>query len=125
MADINQLLEDWHNWSAGFNPQTYGACVMFKAAKSPKHWDTTAEIDDGMIENASMKAIDFAVLGDSKGQGGMVEPYRSAILVKARNLATSDVFTSPRLPKNQDDRIKLTNEAVDMLKNKLQIAGII
>jgi hypothetical protein len=125
MTEINQLLADWHNWSAGYKPQTIGACAMFKAAKSPRHWDTTAEIDDTMLDQAAMKAIDFAVLGDAKGLGGMVEPYRSAILVKARNLATSDVFTSPRLPDCQKARILVTNEALNILQNKLKIAGIL
>jgi hypothetical protein len=98
---------------------------MFKAAKSPRHWDTTAEIDDSLIDNASMKAIDFAVLGDAKGQGGMIEPYRSAILVKARNLATSDVFTSPRLPEKQIERVKIINEALNMLRGKLKTVGVV
>jgi hypothetical protein len=125
MTEINQLLADWHNWSAGYKPQTIGACAMFKSAKSPRHWDTTAEIDDSLIDNASMKAIDFAVLGDAKGQGGMIEPYRSAILVKARNLATSDVFTSPRLPEKQVERVKIINEALDMLRSKLKTVGVV
>lgn len=126
MTEINQLLADWHNWSSKTQVVSYpGKCAMFSQSQSPRHWDTASDIDDSHIQQSTMQAIDFAVLGDAKGQGGLVEPQRTAILVKARNLATCHVFTSPRLPQCQIERAKITNEALQALERKLRISGVL
>lgn len=126
MTKIHDLLEDWHNWSTKTQVNAMpGKCAMFSQAQSPRHWDSASDIDDAHINQSTMQAIDFAVLGDAKGQGGLAEPYRTAILVKARNLATCHVFTSPRLPQCQIERAKITNHAIERLEVKLKISGVL
>lgn len=124
MTELDENLADWHIWSSKteYVSQT-GKCAMFNQAQSPRHWDSASDIDDTHINQSTMQAIDFAVLGDAKAQGGMVEPYRSAILVKALNLATSSVYTSPRLPQDLHARALVTNDAMGILRSKLKIAG--
>lgn len=124
---LDSLLSDWHIWSAGFdlNP-CKAACAMFKDAKIPKHWDTTADIDDSIIYQSTMKSIDFAIYGDAKSQGGLNEPYRTAVQFYARNLSAKvSVWSSPRLPADKMDRVKVTNDALDMLSEKLEKAGVL
>ena len=125
-AILDGLLDEWHRWSAGYSASpASGACAMFKAAKSPKHWDTTADIDDAAIQSDTMAAMDFAILGDKRGQGGLQEPYRAAICVYARNLAVKlSVFTSPRLPSDPLERAKITGDAIGLLVKQLKIAGV-
>ena len=73
-----------------------------------------------------MDALDFAILGDNRGQGGLFEPYRTAITFYARNLASKvHVWHSPRLPTDQIERVKVTNEAIGLLTKKLRIAGVL
>lgn len=99
---------------------------MFKDAKIPKHWDTTADIDDSIIYQSTMKSIDFAIYGDAKSQGGLNEPYRTAVQFYARNLSAKvSVWSSPRLPADKMDRVKVTNDALDMLSEKLEKAGVL
>lgn len=125
-AVLDGLLHDWHRWSAGYSTTpTSGACSMFKDAKSPKHWDSTADIDDAAIQKDTMDAIDFAILGDKRGQGGLIEPYRAAVCVYARNLAVKvSVFTNPRLPSDPLERAALTGMGLEMLVRQLKIAGV-
>ncbi len=124
---IDSLNADWHRWSAGYKPiQTVTACSMFKDAKSPKHWDTTADIDDAVIHQSTMDAMDFAILGDKQSHGGLQEPYRAAVTVYARNLCVKAcVFTNPRLPKDPLERAKITGEGINILIKQLKIAGIL
>lgn len=126
-STLDDLLADWHNWSAGYcTVPVSGACSMFKAAKSPRHWDTTGDIDDALIHKSTMDALDFAILGDARGQGGMVEPYRAAITCHARNLvAKVAVWSNPRLPASQIERVELVNQAINILQAKLKSAGIL
>jgi len=124
---LDELLANWHEWQRGYSATpTYGACPVFKNARSPKHWDTTGEIDDAIIHTSTMEAIDFAVMGDKRGQGAMPDPYKTAICFYARNLSSrAQVWTSPRLPEDQAQRVEVTNHALAMLSDKLTKAGVI
>lgn len=126
-AILDGLLSDWHAWSAGYSVlPTCGACAMFKDAKSPKHWETTADIDDAAIHKSTMDALDFAILGDKRGQGGLIEPYRAAVTTYARNLVVRvSVFNNPRLPKDPLERAAITGQGIQILSNKLKIAGVL
>ena len=126
-AILDGLLEDWHRWSSKTQVTSMpGKCAMFAQAQTPRHWDTTGDIDDEAISKSTMDALDFAILGDKRGQGGMVEPYRTAITFYARNLASKvSVWHSPRLPVDQVERVKITNEALLLLARHLQTAGIL
>jgi hypothetical protein len=127
MTDIQQLLADWHTWASKTTLSPIaGKCAMFAQSQTPKHWDSTGEIDDDLINQAAMEAIDFAVQGDNRGQGGMPEPYKTMIALYAKNLSTGkDVYLSPRLPKNHQELTAIKIQAVDILTKKLKIAGVL
>ena len=124
---IDDLLADWHIYASRTEVVSVpGKCTMFAQAQSPRHWDTTGDIDDAHIRKTTMEAMDFAILGDNRGYGGLDEPYRSAITCYARNLvAKVAVWNSPRLPRNQLERVALTSKALDMLCEKLKSVGVL
>ena len=118
---LDELLADWHIYCKGHSQSGYpGACAMFKDAKSSKQWDSTTDIHEDIAKREAMKAIDFAVFDC------MRDPFKAAIIAHAHNLATGHaVWTSPRLPTDRMERIKILNEAVDILTGRLKNAGIL
>ena len=126
-AKLEGLLEEWHKWCSKTDlVSTPGKCAMFSQAQSPRHWDTASDIDDSHIQQSTMAAMDFAILGDNRAQGGMVDPYRTAITFYARNLcARVRVWHSPRLPTNEVERVAILNKSLEILQRKLEIAGIL
>ena len=124
---IDDLLADWHIYASRTAIVSMpGKCAMFAQSQSPRHWDTTGDIDDAHIHQSTMAALDFAILGDTRGQGGLDEPYRAAVTCYARNLvAKVSVWSNPRLPTDQMKRIEVTNHALEMLAKKLKSAGVL
>ena len=124
---LDSLLSDWHQWAKKTTlvPQA-GKCAMFSQAQTPRHWDSTADIDDATIHQSTMEALDFAILGDVKGYGGLPEPQRTAVCFYAKNLsARVTVWFSPRLPSSQLGRQAIVNEGLAELAGKLKIAGVL
>ncbi len=124
---LDSLLSDWHHWAKKTTlvPQA-GKCAMFSQAQTPRHWDTTADIDDAAIQQSTMEALDFAILGDAKGFGGLNEPQRTAVCFYAKNLsARVSVWISPRLPENQIERQAIINDGLSELAVKLKIVGVL
>lgn len=126
-AVLDGLLSDWHRWASKTAISSMpGKCAMFAQAQTPRHWDSTGDIDDEAINRSTMDALDFAILGDNRGQGGLQEPYRAAVTVYARNLAVSvSVFSNPRLPKDPLERAAITGRGLEMLTKQLRIAGVL
>jgi hypothetical protein len=90
---------------------------MFRSAKSSRHWDTFADIADDAVNTAQMKAVDFHV-------GEMKDPYRAAIYITARNCYTGhNVWLSPRLPADREEREIVILEARNIITRKLMAAG--
>lgn len=127
MTELDEKLADWHIWSSKTEHVSQaGKCAMFSQASSPRHWDSTGEIDDAHIHRVAMEALDFAILGDKRGQGGLIEPHRTAVTFYARNLtAKTAQWHSPRLPVTQKDRIELVNRSLSILTTKLKSAGVL
>ena len=68
------------------------------------------------LSSRQSKAVDFAV-------SGMIDPWRTAIAIQARNLYTGhDVWESPRVPKDRVRVILCT--ARGMLTVRLISAGV-
>ena len=124
---LDQLLNDWHHWSKKTAVVSMpGKCAMFSQAQTPRHWDSTADIDDAAIQQSTMDALDFAILGDIKGHGGLPEPQRTAVCFYAKNLSAKvSVWISPRLPENQIARQTIINDGLSELAGKLKIAGVL
>ena len=126
-AILDGLLSDWHVWASKTALISMpGKCAMFAEVKSGRHHESAGEIDDAEIHKSTMDAIDFTILGDKRGQGGMTEPYRTAVTFYARNLASKlSVWHSPRLPADQMERMAIVNQGLELLVKKLKIAGVL
>ena len=117
-AILDDLLARWHHHCKHYSPVPVAGCdPMFRNAVSPKGWDSTADIADDTVNSAQMKAVDFHV-------GEMKEPYRAAIYITARNCYTGhNVWLSPRLPADRDEREIVILEARNIITRKLMAAG--
>jgi len=131
MNDSDQILDDilsrWHHWMKGkpLNGVDRSDDPAFRDAMSRSGWDSAGDILDRELEAVKMQAVDFQVSGDSRGQGGLPEPYRAAIYVLARNCYTGKkVWLNPRLPNDPQERGVIIREARNMLTLRLMSAGV-
>ena len=130
MRDLSQrdqldgLLREWHQWQIGYSPiPTCGADPMFRNAKSGKGWDSTDQVIDDELHGSTMEAIDCQV--QELPDVPLLRPYRSAIYAIARNLhVNANVWMSPRLPKDVDERAVVIMEARNMLVRRLMAFGV-
>jgi len=117
---ISDMLAAWHKWASGWSGvASHGSCAMFTGVRSSRQWDSANDVVDGSLHNDQMKAIDFIVME-------MDPIHRTAIQIKARNLATgANVWNSPRLPKDPEERAVLMLEAVNALTKRMFAAGMV
>jgi hypothetical protein len=117
---ISDLLASWHEWASGWSDvAAHGSCAMFTGVRSSRQWDSANDVVDGSLHNDQMKALDFIVME-------MDPIHRTAIQIKARNLATGvNVWSSPRLPKDPEERAVLMLEAVNALTKRMFAAGMV
>jgi len=122
--DSNVILDDilsrWHHHCKHYSPVPIaGADPMFRNAVSPKGWDSTADIADDTVNAAQMKAVDFHV-------SEMRDPHKAAIYILARNCYTGrEVWFSPRLPADKEERRVIVLEARNELCRRLMAAGML
>lgn len=132
MNDSDQILDDllarWHHWMTGtpINGVDRLDDPAFRDARSRSGWDSSDDVMDREVEKKLMKAIDFHVGGDSRGQGGMSDPHRTAIYFLARNCCTGvKVWESVRLPKDPLELGVVIQEARNILTKRLIKAGVL
>lgn len=126
-AILDDLLSRWHFWMKGkpLNGADHVADPTFRDAQCRSGWDSAGDILDRQLEAVKMAAIDFQVSGDSRGQGGLPDPYRTAIYLLARNCYTGHkVWLSKRLPEDPQERGIIIREARNMLTRRLMAAGV-
>lgn len=126
-AILDDLLSRWHHWMKGkpVNGVDRMDDPAFRDVECRSGWDSTGDILDRQREAWQMAAVDFQVSGDSRGQGGLPEPYRAAIYILARNCYTGNkVWISPRLPRDPLERGVVISEARNMLTLRLLKAGV-
>lgn len=117
---LNDLLCRWHVFSMSYSlgkgyPSTD---VMCRQSKSPSIWDDRNGVVDVIVEKKIMEAVDSAIYS-------IPHPHQTALQFQARNLHTGrQVWTSPRLPTNPEERIVLTMEARNMLMRALAQRGV-
>lgn len=118
-AILDDLLAKYHNWAKGYIPvPVCSADPMFRNAKAGRGWDSISDIVEDEIHGSMMQAIDFQI-------GEMVDPYRSAIYILARNCCTGrKVWLSPRLPADPLERGAIVVEARLMLTKRLISCGV-
>lgn len=116
---LDDLLSRWHSWARGYSPiPRCGADPMFRNAKSGKGWDSTSDVIEDELNGKIMEAIDFQV-------SEMKDPHRSAIYIHARNCSTGrNVWMSPRMPANPEERALILMEARNLLTRRLMNVGV-
>ncbi len=124
---ISDLLASWHKWASGWSGvAAHGSCAMFTGVRSSRQWDSANDVVDGSLHNDQMKAIEFAINGDERGQGAMPDPHRTAICIAARNLSSGTfVWSSPRLPNDPEELSILVLESKTLLLKRLINAGVL
>jgi hypothetical protein len=132
MNDSDQILDDllarWHHWMSGtpINGVDRLDDPAFRDAKRRDGWDSGDDLLDRETESKTMKAIDFQVGGDSRAQGGMDDPHRTAIYILARNCCTGvKAWTSVRLPTDPEELGVVIQEARNILTRRLIKAGVL
>lgn len=123
---LDDLLIAWHKWAKGYqHVGGINSSPAFRDAKTSRGWDTVADIVDGEIHHSVMESVEYAINGDSNGQGAMEPDYRTALQIQARNLATGySVWISPRLPNDIESRAQLLGLARMALIVRLVGAGV-
>lgn len=124
---LDDLLSRWHHWmkEKPLNGVDRLDDPAFRDTQNRSGWDSSDDIVDAHLNAITMRAIDFHVSGDGRGQGGLEEPHRAAIYVLARNCYTGhSVWISPRLPRDPIERGLVIMEARNMLTRRLIAAGV-
>lgn len=126
-AILDDILARWHFWamSKPVNGADRMGAPEDATAASRDGWDSADDILDREIEANIMRAVDFQVSGDGRGQGGIPEPYRAAIYCIARNCYTGrKVWMSPRLPRDPIERGVVLLEARNLITRRLIESGV-
>ena len=120
-ASLDALLVIWHRHSSGYKfgrayPGTAAGCEQYRPSSQ---YDSENGARDEDNEKKSAKSVDFLV-------DKMVDPYRNAIQINARNLSTgvSD-WSSPRLPFDPVERARIIAEARRQITKLMQADGLL
>lgn len=119
-AHLDELLSSWHEWQMRFKPvRTWKGSALVCGNYRSGRWndDDNGELD-AELERLNVEAVDFAV--------SKLEPLASAAIhQEARNLAAGlQVFVSPRLPADRDERRRVINRARLQVAKLLMRAGV-
>lgn len=119
-AHLDELLSSWHEWQMRFKPvRTWKGSALVCGNYRSGRWndDDNGELD-AELERLTVEAVDFAV--------SKLEPLASAAIhQEARNLAAGlQVFVSPRLPADRDERRRVINRARLQVAKLLMRAGV-
>lgn len=107
---LNEILYGWHSWSAGDTiaegyPSRSPSCALGPAGS------------DG--DGPCMETVDAVM--DS-----IPQPHRTALAFQARNLhSRAQVWSSPRLPANWEERQILLMEARNLFTRGLMAKGVL
>lgn len=120
-AILDDLIRQWHIWSLhdmqglGFPSVSPGCCYY----RTSRQYDDVNGALDTDAHQERMSVVDHAILS-------MADPWRTAVSINARNLATgAKVWRSVRLPQDDMQRAVLVAEARDMLARRLMADGLI
>ena len=75
-AILDDILARWHHWQKGkpVNGVDRLDDPTFRDAACRSGWDSAGDVIDRDLESHVMRAVDFHVSGDAKGQGGLPDP---------------------------------------------------
>lgn len=118
LEHIDHLLGEWHHWSKSKSiglgyPKTAAGCSQYRASR--QYDDSNGAIDQD-ADTALCQAVDAAI-------EAMADPWRTALHIEARNLTSSKVWTSPRVPAEMLEMV--TRQAKRILWESLEFAELV
>ncbi len=121
---LNDLLARWHarcqGYSAGKGYPSSDA--VFGQSKSTSVWDSWNGAEEEAAQRRIMEGFD-AVIWTMPNTD--TQPFLTALQFQARNFSTrAQVWNSPRLPADDEERAVLLMEARNMLLRALARAGV-
>lgn len=120
-AVLSSMLAEWHHYCRhtaekhGFA----GKAAVFGQSRSNSQFDWENGIESDRVDRLIMQGFDSAI-------NRIKQPYLTALQFEARNLvARHQVWTSPRLPVNKQEREVLILEARVLLLKELASDGVL
>jgi hypothetical protein len=121
---LSGMLADWHLWSrhtadrGGFP----GKAAGFGQCRSSSQYDWANGVEDEMVDRRIMQGFDASI----QRIPNQPRPWFTALQFEARNLAVRhQVWASPRLPSNREEREVLILEARVRLLKELARDGVL
>jgi len=117
---LNDLLRRWHAHCLGYShgkgyPSVDSAC---RYSRTSRQYDDQNGALDSAVDSKIMEGVDGVMWN-------IQQPYLTALQFQARNLFTGkQVWTSPRLPVDPQERAVILIEARNILLRGLAKAGV-
>jgi hypothetical protein len=118
---LSAMLADWHHYClhtaqrAGYS----GKAAVFGQSRSNSQYDWANGVEDDMVDRRIMQGFDAAAQR-------VPQPWYTALQFEARNLAVRyQVWSSPRLPTDRQEREVLILEARVRLLKELARDGVL
>lgn len=118
---LSGMLADWHHYcqhtadKAGYA----GRAAGFGQCRSSSQYDWQNGVEDEMVDRRIMEGFDAAAQR-------IPQPWLTALQFEARNLAVRyQVWASPRLPVDREERAVLILEARNRLLRELAKDGVL
>ncbi len=118
---LSSMLADWHIYSVRTAPRSgyAGKAAGFGQSRSNSQWDWQNNIESELVDKRIMQGFDAAIQR-------IPQPWLTALQFEARNLAVRhQVWVSPRLPANREERELLILEARNRLLKELARDGVL
>lgn len=118
---LSGLLQDWHHYCQRTHDRKgypgKAACFGQSRSNSQHDWENGLESD--LVDKRIMQGFDAAI-------NRVPQPWHTALQFEARNLAVRyQVWVSPRLPANREEREVLILEARNLLLKELARDGVL
>lgn len=118
---LSGMLADWHHYSerTGGKNGYPGRAAGFNQCRSNSQYDWANGVEDEMVDRRIMEGFDAAAQR-------IPQPWLTALQFEARNLAVRhQVWSSPRLPSDREEREVLILEARVRLLRELAKDGVL
>ena len=118
---LSGLLADWHQWSTHTAQRSGlpGKAAGFGQSRSNSQYDWANNIESDRVDRLIMEGFDASIQR-------IEQPWLTALQFEARNLAVRyQVWSSPRLPANRQEREVLILEARNRLLRELAKDGVL
>lgn len=118
---LSGLLADWHQWSrhTAYRSGLPGKAPGFGSTRSNSQYDWQNNVESDLVDKRIMEGFDAAAQR-------VQQPWLTALQFEARNLVTGhQVWISPRLPQDREERAALILEARNLLLKELSRDGVL